>query len=91
MSKLSAEQVAVNLNLLPQWKFEENKLIKIFKKESFKAAIVFVNGLAELAEEANHHPDILIQFDKVTLTLTTHDSHGVTGKDFLLAQKIEML
>jgi 4a-hydroxytetrahydrobiopterin dehydratase len=91
MSKLTAEQVAVNLNLLPQWKYEENALIKIFKKESFKAAIAFVNGIAEIAEEANHHPEIRIQFDKVTLSLTTHDSHGVTGKDFLLAQKIEML
>jgi 4a-hydroxytetrahydrobiopterin dehydratase len=91
MTKLTAEQVAVNLNLLPQWKYEENKLIKIFKKESFKAAIAFVNNVAELAEEANHHPDILIQFDKVTLSLFTHESHGVTGKDFLLAQKIEML
>jgi 4a-hydroxytetrahydrobiopterin dehydratase len=91
MSKLTAEQVAVNLNLLPQWKYEENTLIKVYKKESFKAAIAFVNGIAEIAEEANHHPEIRIQFDKVTLSLTTHDSHGVTGKDFLLAQKIEML
>jgi 4a-hydroxytetrahydrobiopterin dehydratase len=91
MSKLTAEQVAVNLNLLPQWKYEENKLVKIFKKESFKAAIAFVNSIAELAEEANHHPDIRIQFDKVTLSLSTHDSHGVTGKDFLLAQQIELL
>jgi 4a-hydroxytetrahydrobiopterin dehydratase len=91
MSKLSAEQVAVNLNLLPQWKYDENKLVKIFQKNSFKEAIDFVIALAKLAEEANHHPDIRIQYNKVTVALTTHDSHGVTGKDFLLAQQIEMI
>jgi 4a-hydroxytetrahydrobiopterin dehydratase len=91
MSKLSAEQVAVNLNLLPQWKYDENKLVKTFQKNSFNDAIAFVVALAKLAEEANHHPDLRIQYNKVTVTLTTHDSHGVTGKDFLLAQQIEMI
>jgi 4a-hydroxytetrahydrobiopterin dehydratase len=91
MTKLSAEQVAVNLNLLPQWKYDEEKLVKIFQKKSFNEAIDFVVALAKLAEEANHHPDIRIQYNKVTVSLTTHDSHGVTGRDFLLAQQIEMI
>jgi 4a-hydroxytetrahydrobiopterin dehydratase len=91
MTKLSAEQVAVNLNLLPLWKYDENKLVKTFLKSSFTDAIDFVVALAKLAEEANHHPDLRIQYNKVTVTLTTHDSHGVTGKDFLLAQQIEMI
>jgi 4a-hydroxytetrahydrobiopterin dehydratase len=91
MSKLSADQVAVNLNLLPQWKFEENKLVKSFTKGTFMEAIDFVVAIAKLADAANHHPDLLIQYKKVTISLSTHDSHGVTGKDFLLAQQIEGL
>jgi 4a-hydroxytetrahydrobiopterin dehydratase len=91
MSKLSAEQVAVNLNLLPQWKYDEDKLVKTFHKNSFNEAIDFVIALAKLAEEANHHPDLRIQYNKVTVCLTTHQSHGVTGKDFLLAQQIELI
>jgi 4a-hydroxytetrahydrobiopterin dehydratase len=91
MSKLSEEQIGVNLSLLPQWKHEEGKLVKTFVKENFKAAIAFVNVIADIAEEHNHHPDIRIQYNKVTLYLTTHDSQGVTGKDFLLAQQIEVL
>jgi 4a-hydroxytetrahydrobiopterin dehydratase len=91
MSKLSEEQVAVNLSLLPLWKHEEEKLVKTFIKETFMDAIDFVVAIAKLAEKANHQPDLLIQFNKVTITSTTHDSHGVTGKDFLLAQQIENL
>jgi 4a-hydroxytetrahydrobiopterin dehydratase len=91
MSKLSVDQVAVNLNLLPLWKHEEEKLVKTFVKENFKAAIAFVTDIAKIAEEQNHHPDIRIQYNKVTLCLSTHDSQGVTGKDFLLAQQIEAL
>jgi 4a-hydroxytetrahydrobiopterin dehydratase len=91
MSKLSADQVAVNLNLLPQWKYEEGKLVKTFVKDTFMEAIDFIVSIAKLAEEANHHPDLRIQYKKVSITLTTHDSHGVTGKDFLLAQQIEGL
>lgn len=91
MTKLSADQVAVNLNLLPLWKHEDNKLVKVYTKESFMAAIKFVDAIAVLAEESNHHPDLLIQYKKVTVSLSTHDSNGVTGKDFLLAQLIEGL
>lgn len=91
MSKLSIDQVAVNLNLLPQWKHEEDKLVKTFVKKNFKEAIAFVNVVAGIAEEQNHHPDIRIQYNKITFYLSTHDSQGVTGKDFLLAQQIEAL
>jgi 4a-hydroxytetrahydrobiopterin dehydratase len=91
MSKLTEDQVAVNLSLLPLWKHEEGKLVKTFTKDTFMDAIDFVVAIAKLAEEANHHPDLRIQYNKVTISLSTHDSHGVTGKDFLLAQQIESL
>jgi 4a-hydroxytetrahydrobiopterin dehydratase len=91
LSKLSTDQVNVNLNLLPQWKLEEDKLVKTFIKDNFKEAIAFVIAIADIAEEQNHHPDLRIQYNKVTVYLSTHDSHGVTGKDFLLAQQIEII
>jgi 4a-hydroxytetrahydrobiopterin dehydratase len=50
-----------------------------------------VNRVADLAEEANHHPDILISYNQVTFTLTTHDAGGITEKDFDLAQRIETI
>jgi 4a-hydroxytetrahydrobiopterin dehydratase len=91
MSKLSTEQIAVYLNKLPYWKFENNTLTKVFHRKDFKDSINFVLALADLAEKLNHHPDLHIQYDRVTIILTTHDSKGVTGKDFLLAQQIESL
>ncbi|MBP1996906.1 4a-hydroxytetrahydrobiopterin dehydratase [Paenibacillus eucommiae] len=91
MCKLSDEQIIVFSSKLPTWKFENNALTKTFQQNDFKASIVLVNAIAGLAEEANHHPDIRIQYNKVTVTLTTHDSGGVTGKDFLLAQQIDAI
>jgi 4a-hydroxytetrahydrobiopterin dehydratase len=93
MSKLSAEQISVYLRKLPKWKYDEDSgfLMKTFSCKSFRDAVHFVNCVAELAEAADHHPDMTIRSRKVTLTLTTVDNGGVTGKDFLLAQQIETL
>lgn len=89
MSKLSAEQVAVYLRKLPKWKYEGERLTKTFQFKDFKEAITFVNQIADFAETSNHHPDIDIRYNRVIVHLMTHDMHGVTGKDFLLAQQIE--
>lgn len=68
------------------------KLKKEFKFSNFKEALSFVNKVGEAAEEANHHPDILIHdYRKVTIFLTTHDSNGITEKDTTLAQKIDQI
>lgn len=91
MSKLTTEQMAVYMNKLPQWKFENNTLTKVFQRKDFKDSISFVNSIAELAEKLNHHPELHIQYARVTVLLITHDKNGVTGKDFLLAQQIESL
>jgi 4a-hydroxytetrahydrobiopterin dehydratase len=56
----------------------------------FEGAMAFVNHVAELAEAMDHHPDIDIRYSKVTLTLSTHDAGGLTGRDFALAGKIEV-
>jgi 4a-hydroxytetrahydrobiopterin dehydratase len=91
LTKLSEEQVKVFLNMIPTWKFEKDVLVKVFQLQDFKAALALVDKVAQLAEEANHHPNILIEYNKVSLMLTTHEIGGITGRDFALAQRIDSL
>ena len=89
MSKLTDNQISVYLRKLPGWKHENQSILKAFSFNDFAESIDFVKKVAEAANAANHHPDILIRYNKVTITLTTHDKNGVTGKDFFLAEQIE--
>lgn len=73
------------------WKEENNALQKEFIFSDFTAAMAFVNKVATLAEQANHHPDIHIYYKRVALELTTHDAGGVTEKDYSLATKIDQI
>jgi 4a-hydroxytetrahydrobiopterin dehydratase len=74
------------------WHDEEDALVGDFAFPDFKAAMWFVNRVADLAEERNHHPDILIHgWNKVRLTLTTHDAGGLTEADHALAAAIDAL
>lgn len=74
------------------WKNEDNSLKRTFEFKDFKGAIDFVNKVAALAEEHDHHPDILIEYDEVTLTLTTHHAGSiVTEKDKEMAKEIDKL
>lgn len=75
------------------WEKIENgsKIRREFTFKNFKEAIKFVNEVGDLAEQNNHHPDIAINYNKVTLTLTTHDEGKLTEKDFTLAQMIDEL
>lgn len=88
MKKLSAIQIKAALATLPDWKKRGATLTRTFVFKDFPAAIKFVNVIAKLAEQAGHHPDIDIRWNKVTLTLTTHDAGGLTERDFALAKKI---
>lgn len=74
---------------LPGWKQQGKALAKKFDMQAFKAAVAFANTVAELSERADHHPDILIQYRTVTLTLSSHDAGGITGRDMRLARQIE--
>lgn len=85
MTALSPEQVASRLAALPNWQVEKGELTRTFKFADFRAAIAFVNQLADRAEEAGHHPDIDIRYNQVRLGLVTHDAGGLTQKDFDLA------
>ena len=89
MAKLSKKEIQEKLKDLKDWKIKGKAIVKTFILPSFKEAISFVTKVADLAEAANHHPDILIQYNKVTLTLSTGSEGGVTEHDINLASKIE--
>jgi 4a-hydroxytetrahydrobiopterin dehydratase len=82
------EQIKASLK---DWVFENNQIQKTFQFDNFVEAINFVNRLASLAEKANHHPDISIQYNKVTISLSTHDAGEVTKKDISLASEIDKI
>jgi 4a-hydroxytetrahydrobiopterin dehydratase len=74
------------------WRREGQEIVRELKFEDFAAAIAFVNGVAELAEAANHHPDILVHgYNRVRLTLSTHSQGGLTDADFALAKRIDAI
>jgi 4a-hydroxytetrahydrobiopterin dehydratase len=74
---------------VPDWKKNDVCITRTYQFKDFPAAIKFVNAVARLAEKAWHHPDINIRWNKVALTLTTHDAGGLTRKDFILARKFD--
>jgi 4a-hydroxytetrahydrobiopterin dehydratase len=92
MATLTPEQVTAELAATPGWQVsDDGQLTQVVTRENFRDALLFVNAVGYLAERANHHPDILITWNKVTLTLSTHSEGGLTGKDFALARLISDL
>ena len=89
MPRLTDDEVRTRLAGLSGWERAGSAIRRQYKFDSFKSAMAFANRVAALAEEADHHPDILVEYDKVTLTLTSHDSGGLTERDFKLARKID--
>jgi 4a-hydroxytetrahydrobiopterin dehydratase len=85
MSALSSAEIDSRLTELPDWRVEAGELVRTFQFKDFRAAMGFVNKVADLAEEAGHHPDIDIRYNRVRLGLVTHDAGGLTAKDFGLA------
>lgn len=85
MSSLSSAEVASRLSTVPGWEVNSGELVRIYSFKDFRAAMAFVNQVADLAEDAGHHPDIDVRYNKVRLALVTHDAGGITGKDFDLA------
>ena len=88
-SRLSPAEVQGWADARQGWKVRENAIRKRFAFASFRASIVFVNRIATLADEHDHHPDIDVRYDKVYLTLSTHDAGGITKKDLALAERID--
>lgn len=93
MEKLSAEQVAAELGKVTGWTINPSngEITHEFKFGNFVEAMSFVNKVAEIAEELGHHPDITINYNRVTLSVITHDAGGLTTTDFTLAAKANAL
>ena len=87
--KLSDEDVRARLSEVVGWEVADGMLKKSFTFADFIQSMQFVNRLAEAAEAAQHHPDIDIRYDKVHIALSTHDSGGISEKDFALAQEAD--
>ena len=88
---LEEEELQSALRKCPEWEHEKKHLTRTVEFEEFNDAIDFVNDLAEIAEEAQHHPEIIIRHTRVKLKLTTHDAGGVTELDIQLAQRVDNL
>lgn len=88
---LTDGEIQQSLQQLPGWKKNGTAIERLFQFGTFVQAMEFVNQIAEAAEAVNHHPDILISYNKVTLTLVSHDSGGVTQRDVKMAARINQL
>jgi 4a-hydroxytetrahydrobiopterin dehydratase len=91
MTKLSTKQIDASLKGLPQWSTTGEAIQRTVQFTDFVQAMAFVNRIAQAAEVAQHHPDVLIRYNKVTLTLSTHDAGGLTKKDFDFAKRSDDL
>jgi 4a-hydroxytetrahydrobiopterin dehydratase len=91
MDTLTQEQVEAALAELSDWGYEDEALVRTFRFADFVHAVDFVERLAEVAERRQHHPDIDIRYNKVTLRLSTHSAGGVTSRDVELAEAIQHL
>jgi 4a-hydroxytetrahydrobiopterin dehydratase len=91
MAPLSDSEIEARLAEHPGWSREGQAIVKSFKRGDFMGSVHFVNALAKPAEEMNHHPDLAISWDEVTISLSTHSEGGITAADFELAAKIDAL
>ena len=88
---LTDPEIRTALSSLPGWTIAGNAIQREFKFADFMDAMAFVNRIADAAEKANHHPDITIHYNQVTLSLWSHDSGGVTKRDLKMAATINAL
>ena len=91
MDILTKEQINKNLKDLPEWCLEKQNLVRTFHFNDFKQAIAFLNQIAVLSEEQNHHPILISKYDTVQVKLYTLDVKGISQKDFVLAKAIDQL
>ncbi|MGN6815185.1 MAG: 4a-hydroxytetrahydrobiopterin dehydratase [Solirubrobacterales bacterium] len=91
MALLSDAEVQERLAGLSGWERKGEAIEKEFRRDDFVGSVEFVRSLVEPAEAMNHHPDLAISWDTVTVTLSTHSEGGLTSNDFELAEKIDSL
>lgn len=91
MALLADEDIQARLATRPGWSHDDGALVKTFELEDFMAVVNLINAVAPRAEAADHHPDMFINYRRITFTLSTHSEGGVTEKDFALLDEIEQL
>ncbi len=89
MPAMKPKEVQLQLKSLPKWTRRAKTLVRTYPFKTFMNGLNFVTLVAKHAEKSQHHPDIDIRFNKVTLNLTTHDEGGLTEKDFLMARQCD--
>jgi 4a-hydroxytetrahydrobiopterin dehydratase len=90
MAPLSRKEAEALLLQVPGWSLIDNQISREFRFKNFGEAMDFVNRIAALANEQDHHPDIVIVYNKVKLTLTTHKIGGLSVNDFIMAAKADL-
>lgn len=91
MRKLTLQEIQQELKKLTGWHYVDAKIVKEFRFANFPTAVLFVNKLVNPIEELDHHPALLLTYDRITLTLFTHEAGALTDRDFILAQRIDAL
>lgn len=89
LTKLTEDEVSQALDKRPDWTESAGQIQRTYQFDDFVAAIAFVSKVADYAEQAQHHPDILIRYNKVTISVSTHDVAGISHKDFDLADAVD--
>lgn len=89
MAKLQTAEIERRLGALPGWEYKDNAISKLYRFKEFMDGIRFLNRVAGMAEAADHHPDVQINYTRVTFACSTHSEGGVTEKDLRLAAQIE--
>jgi 4a-hydroxytetrahydrobiopterin dehydratase len=87
---MSREEAESYLQALPSWTLSEASIEKVFRFKSYKDGLDFAYAVGKIAEEQDHHPDILIKWRRVKLTLSTHVIKGLSQNDFIIAAKLEL-
>ena len=85
---LKPDEAKARLKKIPEWELEKKHIERTFEFDDFSESIDFVNGVAEVAEDEEHHPDIDIRYNKVRLVLSTHSKGGLTELDFALGNGV---
>ena len=88
---IKTDDLKTRLKKIPEWELEKKHIERTFEFDEFSDSIDFVNSVAEVSEEEEHHPDIDIRYNKVRLILSTHSKGGLTDLDFSLAERIDTL
>jgi len=91
MNLLTESQISEELATIPAWTRDGDSIVTVTQRADFRDALLYLGAVAYLAESANHHPDVTIAWNKVTLTLSTHSAGGLTANDFALARQISAL